>query len=242
MSVVVVLHEPQDLVNIASVVRAMKNFGLRDLRLVRPAEYDAHRIEGIAHQTGDILKRVTHLDTLDAALADCIFTVALTARGRTAKHNVMRPREVAPEILAAAARGKAAVVLGREDRGLANEDLDRCHRAVTIPTNPSHASLNLAQAFCVMAYELFVQREELPPLKAPRKTAPPATHEDLEQLLAAAERALWAIEFFKGKNAEMIMRTIRSLVRRVPMDRREAKLARAICYEVVHFLERKGIA
>jgi tRNA/rRNA methyltransferase/tRNA (cytidine32/uridine32-2'-O)-methyltransferase len=241
MSVVVVLHEPQDLVNIAAVVRAMKNFGLRDLRLVRPAEYHPHRIEGIAHQTGDVLKRVAHFDTLDEALADSVLAVALTARGRSAKHNVLRPRDAAPEILATAARGTVALVLGREDRGLANEDLDRCHRAVTIPTNPAHASLNLAQAFCVMAYELFVQREDLPALKPPRKTAPPATHEDLRQLVEAAERALWAIEFFKTKNAELVMRTLRSVVHRVPLDRREAKLARAMCYEVVHFLERKGV-
>jgi tRNA C32,U32 (ribose-2'-O)-methylase TrmJ len=66
MSVVVVLHEPQDLVNIAAVVRAMKNFGLRDLRLVQPAEYDTFRIEGIAHKTSDILKRVAQFDTLEA--------------------------------------------------------------------------------------------------------------------------------------------------------------------------------
>ena len=241
MSVVVVLHEPQDLVNIASVVRAMKNFGLRDLRLVRPAEYDPHRIEGIAHQTGDVLKRVREFGTLEAALADTVLAVALTARGRSAKHNLLRPRDAAPEILAAAAQETAAVVLGREDRGLSNEDLDRCHRAVTIPTNPVHASLNLAQAFCVMAYELFLARDRLPALKPPRKTAPPATHDDLEQIIAAAERALWAIEFFKTKNAELVMRTVRSIVHRVPLDGREAKLARAMCYEVVHFLERKGI-
>jgi TrmH family RNA methyltransferase len=154
---------------------------------------------------------------------------------------VLRPRDAAPEILTAAAQGTVAIVLGREDRGLANEDLDRCHRAVTIPTNPAHASLNLAQAFCVMAYELFVQRQDLPALKPPRKTAPPATHEDLQQLVEAAERALWAIEFFKTKNAELVMRTLRSIVHRVPLDRREAKLARAMCYEVVHFLERKGL-
>jgi tRNA/rRNA methyltransferase/tRNA (cytidine32/uridine32-2'-O)-methyltransferase len=240
VNVVVVLNEPQDLVNIAAVVRAMKNFGLRDLRLVRPAEYDPHRIEGIAHKTGDVLKRVAHFDTLDAALADCVLAVAMTARGRTSKHNALRPREAAPEILEAA--GKAALVLGREDRGLSNDDLDRCHRAVTIPTNPAHASLNLAQAFCVMAYELFVQRDDLPPLKGPRRTAPIATHDDLEQLLIAAEQALWSIEFFKTKNPEMVMRTVRSVIHRVPLDRREAKLARAIAYEVVHFLERKGVS
>ena len=83
--IVVVLHEPQDLVNIAHVVRAMKNFGFRDLRLVTPREYDAYRIEGIAHQTQDVLARVARFDRLDEALADCVHVIGFTARGRTAK-------------------------------------------------------------------------------------------------------------------------------------------------------------
>ena len=70
MGIVVVLDRPQDLVNIASVIRIMKNFALRDLRLVDPAEYDAYRVEGIAHKTGDILKRVVVVQDLDQALAD----------------------------------------------------------------------------------------------------------------------------------------------------------------------------
>ena len=68
MSLVVVLNEPQDLVNIAHVVRGLKNFGFRDLRLVAPRDYDAYRIEGIAHQTHDVLARVVVFDTLEAAL------------------------------------------------------------------------------------------------------------------------------------------------------------------------------
>ncbi len=241
MSIVVVLHEPQDLVNIAGVVRGMKNFGLRDLRLVQPAEYEPHRIEGIAHKTGDILKRVTHHETLDAALADCVLIVGFTARGRTAKHNVLRPREAAPEILAMAESGPVAVVFGREDKGLSNEALDRCHRAVTIPTNPAHGSLNLAQAFCVAAYELFVQRDVQPALKPPRRTAPLATQDELEQLLAAGANALDAIEFFKSRNPAVVMRTVRSVVHRTPLDRREAKLLKAMCFEVLRFLERNGV-
>ena len=98
--IVVVLHEPQDLVNIAHVVRGMKNFGLRDLRLVNPREYEAYRVEGIAHQTQDVLARVRTFATLEEALADCIHVVGLTARGRTAKRNLQRPREAAAEILA----------------------------------------------------------------------------------------------------------------------------------------------
>jgi tRNA/rRNA methyltransferase/tRNA (cytidine32/uridine32-2'-O)-methyltransferase len=239
MSIVVVLHEPQDLVNVAAVVRVMKNFGLRDLRLVRPAEYDAFRIEGIAHQTGDVLKRVTRYDDLDAALADCTFVVGLTARGRSAKQNAGRPRETAPEILAMAEQGRVALVFGREDKGLSNEALDRCHRALTIPTNPEYRSLNLAQAVCVVAYELLVQRDALPPLKPPRKSAPPATHEAVEQAVVAAQQALAAMDFFKTRNPEIVMRTVRSMIYRVPLDAREAKLLKAMCIEARRFLERK---
>src|SRR5205823_2216097 len=121
---VTVLHEPQDLVNIAHVVRAMKNFGLRDLRLVNPKEYEAYRVEGIAHQTQDVLARVRAFDTLEAALADCVHIVGFTARGRTAKRNVQRPREAAAEITRLDDE-TVALLFGREDRGLSNEALDR---------------------------------------------------------------------------------------------------------------------
>src|SRR3989449_4280840 len=83
MTVAVVLHEPQDLVNIAHVVRALKNFGFRDLRLVSPREYDSYRVEGIAHQTQDVLARVARFDRLEDALLDCVHVVGFTARGRT---------------------------------------------------------------------------------------------------------------------------------------------------------------
>ncbi|HEX9632627.1 MAG TPA: RNA methyltransferase [Gemmatimonadales bacterium] len=241
MSVVVVLHEPQDLVNIAAVVRAMKNFGLRDLRLVRPAEYDTFRIEGIAHKTRDILKRVAHFETLEEALADCRFVVGFTARGRSARQNAARPREAMPEIVAMADRGRVALVFGREDKGLSNAALDRCDRAVTLPTNPAHASLNLAQAFCVAAYELFLHRGEPAPLKPPRRRAPPATHAAVEETVMAAEQALDAIEFFKGRNPDVVMRTVRTVVHRTPLDAREAKLIKAMCMEVLRYFERTGL-
>ncbi|HKI95528.1 MAG TPA: TrmH family RNA methyltransferase [Gemmatimonadales bacterium] len=237
MSIVVVLQRPQDLVNIAAVVRAMKNFELRDLRLVQPAEYDPHRIEGISHKTGDILKRVEQFDDLDAALADCTHVAGLTARGRSAKRNVQRPREAAPELLAASAVGRAAILLGPEDAGLTNEELDRCHRIVTIPTNPSHASLNLAQAFCVMAYEVFVA-QGTQPFKTPRRRSPPAKQAELERIFEDAERALDAIAFFETRNRTGVLRTIRELVHRVPLDAREASFVRSMCIEVARALER----
>jgi TrmH family RNA methyltransferase len=227
---VVVLHRPQDLVNIASVIRIMKNFALRDLRLVNPAEYDAYRVEGIAHKTGDVLKRVQVFDTLDEALADTHHVVGFTARQRSAKRNAQRPREAAGEILAAGEASLVALVFGPEDQGLTNEELDRCHRIVTIPTSSDYASLNLAQAVAVMAYELFLAGGT-PPFKSPRRSADPATQEQLERLFADVRNALDAIDFFKTRNPELIMRTVREVLHRTPLDAREVKLARAICIE-----------
>ena len=84
-NVCVVLVEPQDPVNIAAVVRAMKNMGVRQLRLVNPVEYDPSRVERVAHDTRDIVSQVRHFALLDDAIADCVFTAGFTARRRKAK-------------------------------------------------------------------------------------------------------------------------------------------------------------
>ena len=237
--IAVVLHEPQDLVNIAHVVRALKNFDFRDLRLVNPREYDAYRVEGIAHQTQDVLARVARFDRLEDALLDCVHVVGFTARGRTAKRNLQRPREAAAEILTHAEAGPVALLFGREDKGLPNDALDRCHRVVTIPTNPAYSSLNLAHAVVLMLYELALARgDENRPFKAPRREGPPATVADLERLFADAEAALRVIEFFKTREVEGVMRTVREVIHRTPLDQREARLLRAMAIEVVKYGER----
>jgi TrmH family RNA methyltransferase len=231
--IVVVLHEPQELVNIAHVVRAMMNFGVQYLRLVAPREYDAYRIEGIAHRSGGVLSRVAVYDELDAALADVIHVVGFTARERTAKRNVRRPREGLAEALARSADGPVALLFGREDKGLPNRALDRCHRVVTIPADPAYPSLNLAHAVVVALYELALARGEGErAFKPPRRRAGAATVEQLEQLFADAERALVAAGFFKSHREEPVLRTLREIAHRVPLDAREAKLLRAMAIEV----------
>ena len=237
--IVVVLDEPQDLVNIAHVVRGMKNFGLRDLRLVNPREYEAYRVEGIAHQTQDLLARVRQFASLGEALADCVHIVGFTARGRTAKRNQQRPREAAAEVLALAEGGPVALLFGREDRGLSNEALDRCHRVVTIPSDPAYSSLNLAHAVVIMLYELALARGvEAQPFKAPRRPSQPVPAEELERLFDDVARALGTIEFFKTRNADAVMRTLREVGHRTPLDVREVKLLRAIAIEVTKYGER----
>jgi tRNA/rRNA methyltransferase/tRNA (cytidine32/uridine32-2'-O)-methyltransferase len=234
----VVLYETLDLVNIAAAVRAMKNMGLRDLHLVRPAVFDVWRVEGIAHDTSDIVQRVKVHDSLDDALADCVFIAAYTARGRTAKWAVSTPRESVQTLLDRASAGPVALLFGREDSGLPNEALDRAHVHITIPTT-DHASLNLAQAVVVALYELHVAAGDVTrKIKPPRKDAPPPTAEEMERYYADAERSLEAIDFFKTRFRGNILRAIRSLATRAEPNARELQLMRAMAIEVVNKQER----
>ncbi|CAN5198318.1 tRNA (cytosine(32)/uridine(32)-2'-O)-methyltransferase TrmJ [soil metagenome] len=234
----VVLHEPQDPVNIAATVRAMKNMGVTHLRLVQPVEYDPWRLEGIAHDTQDVLGRVERFDNLDAALADCVRVAGFTARRRAAKRPVTDPGTAAADLLQFAADGPVALLFGREDRGLENEELDRAHIVVTIPTT-DHASLNLAQAVLVGLYELHVRAADATrTLRPPRKAAPAATAAEYELLYADIERALTRMDFFKTRNAEHVMRSLRTLLSRSSPDARELALIRAIAIEVVRTIER----
>ena len=237
--IVVVLEEPRNLVNIAGVVRVMKNFGLTRLRLVRPAEFDAYRIEGIAHRSADIVDATTHHDDIDDALRDVVHIVGTSARLRTAGHNYVRPRQVAPWIVERAREGLVALLFGREDRGLTNRSLDRCHELAIIPTDPQYSSLNLAQACLVLAYEIFLAsgavRGDLP--RSRRATRPP-TQEELEETYAALESGLARMQFFKAREPEAVMRTLRTVIARARPDLREARLLAAVGYEIRHFIDR----
>jgi TrmH family RNA methyltransferase len=234
---ILILVNPQDIVNIASAVRIAKNFGLERMRLVDPEVFDPWRIEGIAHNTADLVARIEIVPTLAEAVADCVQTAVLTGRERAAKRRTLRPREAAAEL--AAADGPVALVAGREDSGLTNAELDLCGLVVTIAADPRHPSLNLAQAVAIMAYECWnATGGESLPLKAPRKRADPATSAQLEALFSDWQKALWAIDFFKTRRSESVMRSFREIVHRAEPDGREASLVRAMGIEVVRYLDR----
>ena len=234
----VVLYEPQDPINIAATVRAMKNMGARSLRLVRPVAYDPNLIEIVAHDTRDVVEGIRHFESLDDAIADCVRVAAFAGKRRAAKWTLLTPREAAADLLAHAAAGPVALLFGREDHGLPREALDRAHVTVTIPTT-AYASLNMAQAALVALAELLVLAGDATrTLAPPRKDAPPASSEQFEQLFGDAERALAALDFFKTRNSGNVMRSLRSLVFRAAPDAREIQLARSMALEVLRTIER----
>ncbi len=244
MKLTVVLHEPQDLVNIAAAVRAMANMGLARLTVVNPRDFDAWRITGIAHRTDHIVEAVTRADSLDEALAGATYVVGTSARARTAQRNYRRPRELAPRIIRRATEGAVAIVFGREDRGLSNEALDRCHEVMVIPTTAEYSSLNLGQAVLLVAYELFLAGAgDAGSLPVGKRSLGPATTAELEEMYAALEAGLERIDFFKARKAESVMRTLRTTFGRTTLDAHEARLIASIGYQArnrVDRITRKG--
>lgn len=234
----VVLYEPQDHINIAATIRAMKNMGVSQLRLVRPVEWDPWRIEGIAHGTKDLIEKIETYPDVEDAVADSIRVFAFTARRRAAKFRIIEPKQAAVELLQHARQGPVSILFGREDTGLPNDVVERAHAVVTIPTT-DHASINLAQAVLIALYELHLAAGDatrvLPPA---RKEAPPPTADELELFYEDAAKALERIQFFKTRYAEHILRSLRAMITRADPDARELMLLRAIFIEVVRYIDR----
>ena len=235
----VVLYEPLDPINIAATIRAMKNMGAQKLRLVRPVAYDPFRLVGVAHDTQEIIEAVEHFDDLESAIADCVRVAGFTARRRAAKRGVLDPPAAASDLLSFADAGPVAILFGREDKGLPNEALDLAHTVVTIPTT-NHASLNLAQAVLIALYELHVAAADATrKLAPPRKAADAPTSAQFDMLFADAKKALSEIRFFKTRNDEHVMRSLRSMIFRAAPDGREVDLLRAMAIEVLRTIERE---
>jgi TrmH family RNA methyltransferase len=237
-AVTLVFHRPQDPVNLAGAVRVMKNMGIADLRLVQPVPYDPWRIEGVAHGTRDVVERIRHFETLPEALADCVYVAAFGGKRRAHRWPLTSPRALAPVVLQKAAEGRVALLFGQEDHGLPNEAIDLAHVLVTIPTT-EHSSLNLAQAVLVATYELHLAAGDATRTLARHKHhAALPKHDEWERALGDIDRSLAAISFYKTRNPDHIMRSVRSLLNRAGPDSRELTLVRAMAIEVLRTIDR----
>jgi tRNA/rRNA methyltransferase/tRNA (cytidine32/uridine32-2'-O)-methyltransferase len=223
--------------NIGGVARAMKNMGLSELALVAP-RCEPRTSDAISRASGadDIAAGATLHDTLDEALADVTLAVGASARSRTLPWPMLTPRQLGdalPEALAPPS-ARVALVFGREDSGLTNEELQRCQRHVHIPTNPQFSSLNLAAAVQVLAYEC--RQAWLDTVPENDSTAPfgvewdspPATQAELQRFFEHLERALIAIEFHDPTQPRQLMARLRRLYLRAQPDKQEINILRGI--------------
>ncbi len=216
--------------NIGATARAMKNMGLRELALVSPRFFPHEEATARASGAEDVLDAAEVFDSLDAAIADCVYVAGASARSRTINWPSMVPRECAAQLVAESANGPVAAVFGPEKSGLTNEDLDRCHTLLTIPTDPGFSSLNIAMAVQVLCYELRIAQFE--PEADPPSDVRPATAEELEHFYAHLESVLTDSGFLDPDNPRQLMRRLRRLFVRAAPDQNEINILRGILASV----------
>jgi tRNA/rRNA methyltransferase len=196
---VVVLVEPQLGENIGAAARAMANFGLSRLRLVKPVQgWPNEKARVMASGADRVLDSAALFDSLSDAIADCSFVLATTARAHDQAKPVIGADKAAAEMAPRVKTGETvALVFGRERIGLENHEVALADCIVTLPVNPAFASLNIAQAVAVVCYEWFkaLSRGELP-FTMPEKS-PPARKQQLEAFFSDLERELDKVEFFR---------------------------------------------
>ena len=196
---IVVLVEPQLGENIGAAARVMANFGLSRLRLVAPRQgWPNPKASMMAAGADRVLDAAQLFDTATAAIADCAFVLATTARAHDQAKPVVGPEAAARELAPRVANGETvAIMFGRERIGLLNEEVALADRIVTFPVNPAFASLNLAQAVAIMGYEWFkLAANGALPFVMPRKSGS-APKVQLEAFFAGVEQELERVEFFR---------------------------------------------
>jgi len=240
---VVVLVEPQLGENIGAAARAMANFGLSRLRLVKPRQrWPNDKARMMAAGADRVLDEAVLFDDLPAALADCSFVLATTARAHDQAKRVIGAVEAAREIAPRIDAGETvAVMFGRERNGLENDEVALADRIVTLPVNPAFASLNLAQAVVIVAYEWFklTSGEELP-FAMPEKS-PPAPKEQLLAFFASLERELEQVEFFRPPDKRETMQiNLRNIFTRMQPTRQDIQTLHGVIMAIAE--GRKGPA
>ncbi len=226
----VVLVRPRGAANVGAVARAMKNMGLRDLVLVRPAPMRLFWSKAMAVHAEDVLSRVRRCDSLAEAVADCGLVVGTTCRGGLYRAAAEPAREAAPRIMAAAGANRVALVFGPEDHGLSNGDLQCCHELMVIPSDPAYPSLNLAQAVMVCCYELFLAAN------ATAATAPVlAPAERVERMFQHLKSACLSIGFLHRDNPDHIMFAFRRLLGRARLEERDVNILLGLARQIEWF-------
>lgn len=229
--------------NIGSALRAMKTMGLSKLVLVAPKTYPHPDIDALAAGATDLIEQIEIVETLEDAIKDCHLVFGTSARSRTIPWPLLDARPAAEKSMQAVIHDQQeiAIVFGREDRGLTNEELALANYHVTIPVNSDYGVLNVAQAIQVLCYEMRIatlafadkQHDDQAVMHVTDSEdmhwdEPLVTHEQMEQFYPHIEKMLAEIEFMDPKNPRLLPLRLRRLFGRIQLDKMEYHLLRGI--------------
>lgn len=215
--------------NIGSAARAMKTMGLSSLYLVDPVSPPDGKSNALAAGAGDVLANAITVNTLEEAVRDCGLVVGTSARSRTLPWPMLTPRECGHKLVVEAEKYPVALVFGRENNGLSNEELQQCHFHVCIPANPDYSSLNIAAAVQTLCYEIRVNHLDIQASQhAASALAEYPLSEDLERFYLHLEKTLKEVDFIVANHPGMVMTKLRRLFNRARPEVQELNILRGI--------------
>ena len=214
--------------NIGATARAMKNMGILDLALVEPKEFPSDVATFRSKAAKDILEKASVHISLEEAISECELVVGTSARGRTVPWPVLNPREAAEEMHKSSRNGKVAIVFGREDRGLTNEELGLCNFHVHIPSDPEYSSLNLSQAVQILAYEIRLSYLKDQHVNKDYWDVELANNEQTERLINHMDELMQEVDFYDVENPRKLLVRVRRFFKRSKIDVMEANIFRGL--------------
>ena len=213
--------------NIGATARAMKNMGMVNLALVKPKDFPSNEAIYRSKAAKDVLESAQIYENLEDAVSDCELVIGTSARGRTVPWPVLDPKDAADRVAIHSENNKVAIVFGREDRGLTNQELGLCNLHVHIPADPEYSSLNLAQAVQIIVYEIRVsilkdqECEEYWDVDL-------ATNEQTELLIDHMDELMKEVEFYDVQNPRKLLLRVRRFFKRSRIDVMEANIFRGL--------------
>lgn len=223
--------------NIGSTARAMKTMGLNKLYLVNPKSFPDEQAVTMSSNASDVLDKATVVDTLQEAISDCQLVVGTSARHeRSLRWQITNSHDCAKVLIKQTKTGGVAIVFGRENTGLTNDELAMCHQLVHIPTNPEYSSLNIASAVQILAYEcrmaLFstsssTKNTDMSSKKLDKMDVL-ATTKEVEGYYQHLEKMMIESDFLDPVNPRHLMNRLRRLYGRIRMTRSEVNILRGI--------------
>ena len=235
----IILVRPQMGENIGAAARAMLNFGLTRMRIVEPRDgWPNPTAVAMASGAGRVLDQAGLFADLPAAIADCDFVFATTARGRELSKPVMTPERAMDYARALMAEGKrVGILFGPERAGLENEDIVHANAIITVPVNPDFPSLNLAQCVLLVGYELIRQKAEVPPEVMTFARTEYATVHEIEALAKHFEERLdQAGFFFPEAKAPGMKVSLRNMWSRLPLTSAEVRTFHGMLRQIAYKL------
>ena len=214
--------------NIGAAARAIKNMGIFNLALVKPKEFPSDIAIYRSKAAKDILENAEIYENLEDAIAGCKLIVGTSARARSVPWPVFNPRDAAEEMRKISKQGNVAIVFGREDRGLTNDELGLCNFHVHIPSDPKYSSLNLSQAVQILAYEIRLAYSKDEVINEVKWDVDLANNEQTERLIDHMEELMQDVEFYDVENPRKLLLRVRRFFKRSEIDVMEANIFRGL--------------